>query len=83
MVLTSLSPSQEHLILKVLKFDMGGVTSYSFLQRFVVIAAADDVTKHLAMVSRNARSGICFIQIDNRPALGSVTVPTGEHSSRR
>eukprot|EP00037_Helgoeca_nana_P002367 m.33360 g.33360 ORF g.33360 m.33360 type:complete len:396 (-) comp12538_c0_seq1:92-1279(-) len=39
----------EHLILKVLQFDMGGVTPYSFVQRFLVIANADSVTKDLAM----------------------------------
>lgn len=40
----------EHLILKVLKFDMGGVTAYSFYQRYVTIAKADETTKYLTMV---------------------------------
>mmetsp|Transcript_17755 Transcript_17755/g.46337 ORF Transcript_17755/g.46337 Transcript_17755/m.46337 type:complete len:397 (-) Transcript_17755:418-1608(-) len=39
----------EHLILKVLDFDMCCVTPYAFLQRFVEIAGCDFVTKSLAM----------------------------------
>eukprot|EP00040_Diaphanoeca_grandis_P003861 m.26176 g.26176 ORF g.26176 m.26176 type:complete len:387 (-) comp15296_c0_seq2:466-1626(-) len=39
----------EHLILKVLKFDMGGVTAYSFFQRFIKMAQADDNVKYLTM----------------------------------
>lgn len=39
----------EHLILKVLKFDMGGVTAFSFFQRLIKLTKADDNTKFLAM----------------------------------
>eukprot|EP00038_Savillea_parva_P008769 m.179068 g.179068 ORF g.179068 m.179068 type:complete len:401 (-) comp14675_c0_seq1:137-1339(-) len=39
----------EHLILKVLRFDMGGVTPYAFLQRYLVVAGADKTTTDLAM----------------------------------
>eukprot|EP00051_Salpingoeca_urceolata_P035731 m.31072 g.31072 ORF g.31072 m.31072 type:complete len:424 (-) comp9630_c0_seq1:352-1623(-) len=39
----------EHLVLKVLKFDMGAVTALSFLDRFVKAAHADERTKGLAM----------------------------------
>ena len=40
----------EHLILKVLKFDMGGVTAFSFYQRYIKLTNADDNVKFLAMV---------------------------------
>jgi cyclin A len=39
----------EHLILKVLKFDMGGVTAFSFYQRYIKLTNADDNVKFLAM----------------------------------
>jgi len=39
----------EHLILKVLKFDMGGVTAYSFFQRFIKMSNSDDTVKFLTM----------------------------------
>ena len=41
----------EHLILKVLKFDMGGVTAVSFYQRYIKLTNADDNVKFLAMVT--------------------------------
>eukprot|EP00729_Bicosta_minor_P010641 gene10641-2862_t len=37
----------ENLVLKVLQFDMGAVTAYSFAERFLKAAAADDRTRHL------------------------------------
>ena len=40
----------EHLILKVLEFDMGGVTAVSFYQRYIKLTNADDNVKFLAMV---------------------------------
>ena len=40
----------EHLILKVLEFDMGGVTAFSFYQRYIKLTNADDNVKFLAMV---------------------------------
>ena len=42
----------EHLILKVLRFDMGGVTAFSFHQRYIQLTNADDNVKFLAMVPR-------------------------------
>lgn len=37
----------ENLVLKVLQFDMGAVTAYSFAERFLKAAEADDRTRHL------------------------------------
>jgi cyclin A len=37
----------ENLVLKVLQFDMGAVTAYSFAERFLKAADADDRTRHL------------------------------------
>eukprot|EP00039_Didymoeca_costata_P019638 m.338344 g.338344 ORF g.338344 m.338344 type:complete len:415 (-) comp18388_c0_seq1:1179-2423(-) len=39
----------ENLVLKVLKFDMGAVTSYCFADRFLKAANADDRIKHLML----------------------------------
>lgn len=39
----------EHLILKVLKFDMGGVTAYSFFHRYIKLTNADATVMYLAM----------------------------------
>lgn len=39
----------EHLILKVLKFDMGGVTAFSFYQRYIKLTKADDTVRFLSM----------------------------------
>lgn len=41
----------EHLVLKVLRFDMGPVTILTFLRRFLAAAHADDQLKLLASVS--------------------------------
>lgn len=40
----------EHLVLKVLRFDMGAVTAVAFLQRFAKAARADERTTYLAKV---------------------------------
>ena len=37
----------ENLVLKVLQFDMGAVTAYSFAERFLKAANANEKTRHL------------------------------------